>query len=260
MVDPATAIVQSVNSLCGVLSCSSAAGGVNALGPYIYRVFAMGLKGGFVAAATIMVFLNAFNMVLFSNEEGQVSEARKGFYHILAAGAVVSFGSLILSAFGIGGTATSGGNVNASPLIIAFNNVFLFISGIIGIAFLANLTLQAFRLVNSQGEQEYIERARKRIVTSIIGIGVVMLANVIVRVANGGPTTLIATEVAGITGFFLTMIGFLAVLSLVVAGIMLVISVNEGLKDKAKTAIRVALVTLVVVAMSFALVSSFASI
>ena len=64
----------------------------------------------------------------------------------------------------------------------------------------------------------------------------------------------------GIINFTLTLIGALAVFTIIIAGIMLVLSVDEGLKDRAKKAIVVAVVGLIVALLSYILVRFFVNL
>lgn len=55
----------------------------------------------------------------------------------------------------------------------------------------------------------------------------------------------------------LTLLGFLAAIALIVAGIMLIISIDESLRDKAKSIVIGTLITLVVVFCCYTLIIIF---
>jgi hypothetical protein len=113
------------------------------------------------------------------------------------------------------------------------------------------------RLVSSAGEQESIDKARKRLITSIIGVGVIFLTKAIVTASTSTTISVLSVEVAGIANFAISFVGILAVGAIIVGGFLLVISFQESLKEKAKTMIKTSIVALVVVLLSYTLVAMF---
>ena len=73
---------------------------------------------------------------------------------------------------------------------------------------------------------------------------------------GGSPLTIVA-QLVGLANFLLTFLGVLVVVLMVAAGIMLIVSVDEGLKDKAKTVVKTSIITLAVVLCSYVIVNAF---
>jgi len=112
-----------------------------------------------------------------------------------------------------------------------------------------------------------IDRAKKGFKQGIIGAAIAILAIPIVRtftnvntldgvINPGGPQSLII-ELIGIGRYFTLILGSLSVTGIIVAGIFLVISVDEGMKDKARKLIATSLIALVVALTSYGLVQMF---
>lgn len=72
----------------------------------------------------------------------------------------------------------------------------------------------------------------------------------------GARAGVINEEMIGIANFMLTIFGLMAVTAVVIAGIMLVVSINESLKDTAKTVIRVTVIATAVVIAAYSIVAS----
>ena len=78
-------------------------------------------------------------------------------------------------------------------------------------------------------------------------------------VASGAMLAIVFIPLAfvGIINFTLTLIGALAVFTIIIAGLLLVLSIDENLKDRAKKAIVVAVVGLIIALLSYILVRFF---
>ena len=84
----------------------------------------------------------------------------------------------------------------------------------------------------------------------------VMLAQPILSaVTPGAFNNEINNNIVGIANFLATIFGVGAVLAFIVAGIMLVVSINETVKDRAKTLMFTAVVAIIIVISSLALVT-----
>jgi len=246
------------NSICTAIPCNGISmSGAAGFADYMWDKLVTTLQVSFVAAAIITLFLATFNMVIFSSDENAVKEARASFYYTIIGAVFVGLSHWIVQAF----SPTENVIVNLTPLEAGIANVIMFINMMLTIALIANTVIQAFRIISSHGEQDQLDKARKRLVTGFIGVGIVLLANALVNTSKPGRNSNIAAgEMVGIANFMLALIGTLAVIAIIVAGILLIVSVDEGLKDKAKTAIRVAVIALFIVIISYALVLTASSI
>lgn len=248
----------SVSALCGVIPCNGVAGG-GALGlsAYLLDRIVTAMEIGIVAVAIIALFTAAIQQVVLSTEESTVKDARTSYIYIIAGLAVTGLARWLVLA--ISPTEVGSQLVNVAALNDGIGNIVTYFRLIIVITLMANTVIQAFRLIASQGEQEQVDKAKKRLIAGFIGAGVIMLANVIAEATIPGlaGTTRVAVEIAGIASYIIMVVGFMALLTIVLAGVLLIISVDEGLKDKAKTAVKTSIVALIVVFLSYALVTAF---
>ncbi len=246
--------------LCRVIPCGGVGMGNGAAGLNAYLVAKVmpALQTGFVAAAVFMVFTAARWLVMYPTDEGVVKEARTSFIYIICGCIVVGLAQWFVIAFS---PAETGANlINTGVVTQAISNIIVYFRLVLATVLTANIVIQSFRLITSQGEQDQIDKARKRLVGGFIGVAVVLLANVITVSVNpqlSDGTNQLALEIAGLANYFVTIVGFLAVVVILVAGVLLVISVDESLKDKAKTMIKVAVAAIVFVVISYALVTAF---
>ncbi|TSC57345.1 MAG: hypothetical protein Greene041619_1217 [Candidatus Peregrinibacteria bacterium Greene0416_19] len=240
--------------VCRLIPCYSSGGGMAGLNQYLFGILtAMELL--FVAVALVMVFLNAANMVLYSTNESTVGESRSGLYYNIIGAALVALSHLIVQTFAVG---NGGAFVNPAPFASGITLIVNYVKALLAVAVLANVVIQGIRFVTAQGEDAQVEKARKRLFASFIGTAVILLANVIVSaLVPGSNSPILNPEIVGIAQFFLTLVGAFSVIAIVAAGIMLVVSVDESLKDKAKSAIKTSIVALIVVIASFAIVTTF---
>lgn len=214
----------------------------------------------FVAVMVGMLFYYSSTLITksLSGNESAISESKTAFTYAIAGSAVASFSVLIVGAFNVG----LGGNIpNYDILDIIFGNIYTFFKVMLGIALTVNIVLQAFRLITSQGSDELTGRARKRLISGFLGVGVVLLANAfIVSVSPEGlgrtPNATIM-QIAGVVNFLLTLVGAMTLGALLIAGLLLIISVDEGLKDTAKKIIRTSLFTLFLILLSFVILNFF---
>ncbi len=247
----------SVSVLCNFLPCNGGGGGAVGLSMYVFEKIVAALEVGIIAVAIISLFVAAIQMVALSSEESTVKDARTSYIYIIAGLAIVGLAHWFVMAFSP--TETGFKLVNAGMVESGVSNVVTYFKMIIAITLMVNIVIQAFRLISSHGEDEQVNKAKTRFIAGFIGAGIIMLANVIaVSVLPGaGGSTVLAGEIAGIANYLLMILGFLAVLTIVVAGVMLIISIDETMKDKAKNMVKTAIMALIVVLVSYALVTAF---
>ena len=247
----------SVMMFCGIVPCNAPGGGAAGLSLYIFERIVTALEVGIIAAAIIFLFIAAMQMVAFSSEENTVTESRTSYIYIISGLAIIGLARWFVTAFSPVNTGAA--LVNAGVVEQGVGNIVFYFRGIIAVTLMVNIVIQAFRLITSQGVQEQVEKAKKRFIGGFVGAGIVMLANVIVvSVLPGfGGSSAIAFQIAGIANYVLMILGFLAVLAIVMAGVLLIVSVDEALKEKAKNIIKTSIVALIVVMTSYALVTAF---
>jgi hypothetical protein len=203
--------------------------------------------GGLVAA---YVLYTAFVMIIESSGEG-ASKGKQSLKAIIVGCAVVAMATSLQISFGLSSTGT--GTIDSE-----LGKIVMFFQGVLFAALVANIVLQGYRYITSQGESGQMDKARQRLFASFIGTGIVILAFIIVQVAMGDAGTAVVQAV-GIANYLITIFGGLAVIAVLISGILLVVSIDEGLKEKSKAALKVALISIVVVILSAAIVRFFAA-
>lgn len=234
-------------------------GGAAGLSLYAYQRIISAFEVLYVGVSGIVLLIAMANMLIFSTDETHVGQGRMAFVYVMVGGAIVSLSRLIVQAFSP--TTTGVLIVNNPPINTAVASVVLFIKLLLSIALLTNIAVQAARFIASQGEQDAMEKAKQRLIAGFIGVALVLLANIIVLNLNptlaGASINNIGAEIAGISNYLITIVGFGAVVSIIIAGILLIVSVDESLRDRAKTFIKAGVISVLVCLIAYALVFSF---
>jgi hypothetical protein len=175
------------------------------------------------------------------------------------------FGFAVIAIAAAGATAFTTTGLSGDP--IADVNPLLLDVGIASVAdfiltmsvgvFVLMVVIQGIRMVITRGEEGDFEKARKLLLLNILGVIIMMLAYFIVHTVSDVAPGLLVEEMAGLARFVLTLIGFLAVVALIIAGIFLVVSVDESRKDRAKTIVIGTLITLGLVLACYTLIITF---
>lgn len=250
----------SVMMLCGIVPCNGPGGGAAGMSFYLLDKIVTSFEIGIIAVTIVCIFIAAFQMAAFSSQENTVTESRTSYIYIITGLAIVGLARWFVTAFAP--VETGYMLVNVATVENAAYNVVTYFKLIIAVTLMVNIVIQAFRLITSQGQQEQVDKAKKRFIAGFIGAGIIMLANVIVvSVAPGfGSSGAIAVEIAGMANYLLMILGSLSAVAIIAAGVLLVVSADESLKDKAKNIIKTSVIGLIVVLTSYALVTAFIAI
>jgi len=239
-------------------------GGIAGMSSYIINIIFPALRVAFIAMAVGMMFYYAGMLLLESAEEQAITEVKSAYQWAIAGAGIVSIATFIVEGFGtIGGALPGAGSglVNPFPVRTALDNIIFGLKLVLATAATAHVTIQGVRLIILQGQEGELEKQKKRFFYGLIGIVIILIASPIVNAVfartGGASAPRIAEEVAGIGSFLLVLIGGGAVLSIIVAGALLVVSVDESLKDRAKKSIFGSVIALVIVLASYAIVNYF---
>ena len=207
--------------------------------------------GGLLIA---MLIFYGIKLLLGSHNESTLGEVKMAYGHALAGSVIV--GGAFLFADTFAGT-TGGDLVDEAPFNIVILNVILFFKALLATVVVLNIVIQGIRLIVALEDGD-IDKARKRLLHGMVGAAFVILASVIVDAFYiSRATAPIVAEAFGIARFALTIFGALSVIGLIVSGIMLVVSVDESLKDRAKKLIIVCIVALAIVITSYGIINIF---
>ncbi len=239
--------IPTVTNPCGIaggLPCGS--GGAAGVSDFTVALIIPALEYIFLAIAIVMFFFYGVRLMLESEEDSTISETKSAIAYGVSGAVIVSIAGLIVQAVGPG--FASGTIVNAGPVTTAFDSIVLFMRLMVSAAVSAVIVYQGFRLIVLQGDEGETEQTKKRFFNGLIGVAVVTLGNFIIEgfLPSSGPTVL-TVQIIGIANYLLEIFGALCVLAFLVAGFMLVISTDEGLKDRAKKAMFTTTIAIIVV-------------
>lgn len=233
------------------LPCASG-GAAGAMG-IIAGTIIPGLRYIFYGVALAFFFYYAVRLVLESEDESTINETKTAYGYAIAGAVMVSLMDNIISAVGPGFASST--LVNAAPVNDGINNVVFFMRLMVAVAVTGMIVYQGFRMILLQGQESEMEQQKKKFFNSLLGVVIIQLAFAVVNAFfPGSGSSALAVEIVGIINFLLELTGALAVLGFVVAGAMMVLSTDEGLKDRAKKAIFTTIITLVLVLVSFVIV------
>lgn len=240
---------------CPVPGIPCGSGGGTGFGTYLLVNLFPFARILFIAIATLS-FLQYGIKLLFNPDSAETaSEVKLAYGYGIIACAVVGIATYIVEAVGQNARATL---INPEPVNEAIGNIVFYIRLVVATLVTLFILIQGIRLIVKQGSEEEFENAKKQFIHVIMGIAVILLANILVAAfLPGSGSTLLAAETVGVINFTLTIIGALAVITIIIAGILLVVSVDEALKDRAKKAIVIAIVGLIVALLSFIMVKFF---
>jgi len=239
---PAAAAAQVDPCISGSLTCNAD------LATYVAGILPA-LGTAFVGVLFAALVFYGFKLAVESRSDSGMQNATQAYLNAFIGSVVVLGAYIFASSFGtvnvIAPAATETGII--IPIIT-------FVVQLVGAVLILNIVIQGFRLIAAMSEGD-TDSARKNLLQSLIGAAIVMLTVPIINLIQPGAfSSGINAEIVGIANFLATLFGLLAVLTVIVAGIMLVVSVNESLKDRAKTLIITALIAIVVVMSSLGIV------
>jgi hypothetical protein len=212
----------------------------------------------FIATAILMFTQYALKLLFDPESSETISSTKLAYGYGIVACAIVGVATFIVEAVGQSARATI---VNDAPINTAVGNIILYMRLIVATLVTLFLLIQGIRLIMKQGSEEEFQNAKTQFIHTIMGIALILLANILVSAfLPGSGSVILAAEIVGIINFTLTILGALAVIAIIIAGIMLIFSIDEGLRDRAKKAIFVAVVGLIVAILSYVIVRFFINV
>ncbi len=236
-----------------LIPCGS--GGATGLSAYLWGNIFPAIRVLFIATAVLMFLQYGLKLLFDPESSDTVSTTKVAYGYGIVACAIVGIATFVVEAVGQDARGTL---VNDAPVNEGLGNIIFYMRLVTALLVTVFLLIQGVRLIMKQGSEDEFDNAKKQFTHAIMGIAVILLANIMVQAfLPGAGSVLLAAEIVGIINFTLTIIGALAVIAIIVAGIMLVLSVDESLKDRAKTTIVTAVVGLIIAILSYILVRFF---
>lgn len=240
--------------------CSAAAGAQALVGFISTHIIAQALLA-FWGISFAALFYYAVRMVIDAYKDQAYSDATNSFTHAFIGFAIIACAAAFASAFGVGGA--SGGNLTTvTPgltLYGSIGSVASFIIEMSGGIFVLMIVIAGIRMVTTQGDQGAFDKAKHLLVINCGGVALMLIATAIIAGVSAGASgaTTITTELRGIALFLLEILGYICVIALIIAGIYLIVSIDESYRDKAKNVVIGTLITLVVVFAAYGLIVTF---
>ena len=254
---PAAAAAQFPVPPCPVANLPCGGGGVEGAVAYFWGFMFPIMRIIFIGIALISFFYYSVQLLLSRQEESAISEAKSAYEMAIFGCGIVMLTTLLVETFTPG---IPGPFVKDAPLKTGLGQVILYLKLALAAVVLMRITIQAVRLILLEGQAEgELEKQKKQFMNGLFGVAAILLANSLVSAAFPGAAgaAILATELVGIANFLLQLAGVAAVIAVIVGGFMLIISVDEGLKDKAKKTIQSAIIGLVVIMCAYVIVNYF---
>jgi uncharacterized membrane protein len=233
-------------------------GGFTSLNDYLFfNIFPM-FRTLFIGVATVMFLWYAATMLLQSGEDNTVTEAKEAFEYAIFGAFIISVATLIVDAFG--GKA-SVDLINDTYIKTGLNNAIDYIKALVATSVTLHIVVQGFLLIMTQGDEGKMEEQKKRFLYGILGVAMILLVEPIINaIQTGSNSNILAKETQGIANYLLVFFGALSIIAVIAGGVMMIISTDENLKEKAKKTISGAIIALVVVMSAYSIVNYFLTV
>jgi hypothetical protein len=243
-------------NVCGIMPALStwcATGGISSGVLLIETTLMDAAMNIFFGLSLLFFFYYAIRLMLESEDESTIGETKSAYSYAIAGCIIVSMVNYIRNAVGVG--VASGTLINTAPVLTGVSNIILFIRLIIALCVTGAIVYSGFRLIVLQGQESEMEQQKKRFFYGLLGVAVILLAETIITAfLPPSGASVLAVQIVGIINFLLTIMGALAVLAFIVAGIMLVFSTTDSLKDRAKKTMFTTVIALILVIVSYVII------
>lgn len=208
----------------------------------------------FSLALFAMLAFFGVKLIIDSRKDSGAADATKSYVNALI-GSVLVAGAGILTSIVTDHTQVL--TVTDEP-ITALDNLATFVIALLLGALVLNITIQGFRFITAI-DQGARDKARGNLIRGLIGSGVVGVCRPILNFVLPAATLQneITNEIVGIANFLATIFGSMAIIGFFIAGVMLVVSVDDSLQDRARKLMITSVVALVVVVASYTLIQIF---
>ena len=230
-------------------------GGVIGAVVYLTGIIFPAVRLAFIGVAIIMFTIYAGQLLMNPTEETTLKEMKDAYADAVVGAVLVSISTFIVDSFGRSANNTL---INPLPVTFAITNIIGYFKLVLGLLISILVTTQGIRLMVLQGQEAEISQQRTRFLYSLMGVAVILMTNSLIAIVQPGANSIIASdEIRGMVNFGLVFLAFLAVVSIAVAGIFLIVSVDETLKDTAKKIVFGTVISLILVMSAWSIVNYF---
>jgi hypothetical protein len=239
--------------LAGIIPCAT--GGSAGVNAFVAFEIIPAAKIAFAGVMLIFFVYYAIRLILESGEESTVTEIKSAYSQAMTGAIFVSVAGLFVAGVGNSASATLINSQEGGPIWEIFALMINYGKWLMGTLVLIFIAFQGVRLVILSNEESELEKQKTRFFHGLIGVAVTLLASAIVNTVTSSNAGILAGEMKGLANFMLEIFGILAVLSFIISGLFMVLSFNEGLKDRAKKAVFGSVIAMIVVFASYMIVS-----
>ncbi len=216
---------------------------------------ALAAFGGIAAAA---IFYYAIRMIFDAYKDKAYTDVINSFLYVLIGFIVIGLSSAFTNSFAPSSLGTGAGFPNLGPLTLGVASIKDFIIRAAAGVFTLMVVAAGLRMIMSQGDEAVFDKWRKILTGNCLGVMIMFIADALVTgVSDTSGPGAIVEELVGISLFILTVIGTAAIISLIIAGVLLIVSIDESMRDRAKRAIIGTLLALVVVIIAYTVIVTF---
>jgi Type IV secretion system pilin len=238
---------------CGV-------GGAAGLQLFIGTEIIPEFKLAFAGVMLIFFVYYAIRLILESGEESTTSEIKNAYGQAMTGAVFVSVAGLFVAGVGNDASQTLINSDVGGPIYTIFETIIIYGKYLMGTLVIIFIAFQGVRLVLLHGQESEVEKQKERFFHGLVGVAVVLLASAMVNAVTGSNAGILGAEGKAAANLGLEIFGFLVVMSFIVSGAMLVFSVNEDLKDRAKKAMFGSVIGMIVVFAAYMIVTYVLSV
>ncbi len=203
----------------------------------------------FSGVAGAAIFYYAVRMIVDAYNEKAFTDVSNSFMYAIMGLIVIGLAGAFTNSFF--------GTISPGLLIPGINSVISFMIRAAEGAFTLMVVIAGLRMITTEGDEGAFDKWKKVLIGNCIGAMVMLVANFIVIGVATRDAGVIVAELVGIGLFMLTIIGFACVVALIIAGVLLIISIDESLRDRAKRIIIGTLISLIFVVATYSLIVIF---
>lgn len=234
------------------IPCVGIVGGPN-LYQLIYVYFINFLRYAVVAITFGMFVYYAFSLLFAGDDESATTKMKSSFWHMIVGCAFVSLATIFADSWPSQGADA----VFQTPVIAAtwLGYFIMFFKLITGAAVSFHVTYQGLRLIALQGKEDEVSKQKRKFFHGLIGVAIVLLVDTIISaVSPGNNAGILSVQIQGIANFLLSLFGLLAVVAFIASAAMVLLSVDEGKKEKGKKGMFGSIVVLIIVFSSWSII------
>ncbi len=221
--------------------------------------------------AIIFIVVSGILMIFAQGDEAKITDQKRSItYAIIGLVVILLIERLVSAIYGVpGGENQVLTPSTANQVSVEIYGLVSYIKALLGSVAIFMIVLSGFRTVVSQGEEEQVTTQRKAILWTIVGLGLILVnqvvvENIFIKPVRENAGQIQKTNVDTVLGafgtviqFILGFVGLVAFAALVYGGASMVANYgNDELVERGKKIIKNAIIGIVIILSAFAIVST----